>query len=199
MHKENARNQQHCLVIFCKRPALSQGKQRLARTIGEARTLVFAELFLACAIEDANAWPGPVVISPASSQDSEWASSLLTRDHQVMPQSEGGLGYRLQVIDQQLRAEGYRKIHIIGTDLPALRPHHFEEARSALEEADVVFCPVSDGGVAIMAARVPWPELEPLPWSTEKLGHALAQKCRHHGLCTSISHPAMTSTSKLIW
>lgn len=180
--EENDRNHQHCLVIFCKRPALSQGKQRLARTLGDARTLVLAKLFLDCAIEDANAWPGPVVISPASRKNSEWAGSLLTRKHLVMPQPEGNLGHRLQGIDQQLRAEGYRKIHIIGTDLPALRPHHYEEARNALDEEDIVLCPVSDGGVSLMAARVPWPELEALPWSTEHLGQALKQHCRSHGL-----------------
>lgn len=184
MLEESRHCNQHCLVIFCKRPALSQGKRRLAETIGDRWTLVLAELFLNCAIEDANAWPGPVVLSPASARDSEWAGSLLTRDHLVMPQPEGGLGHRLQIVDQRLRAEGYSKIHIIGTDLPALRPHHFEEARNALEEEDIVLCPVSDGGVSLMAARVPWPDLEPLPWSTEHLGDALRQLCNRHGLGT---------------
>ena len=182
MPKEKNHNNQQCLVIFCKRPALFQGKQRLARTIGAEQALVFAELFLNCAIEDANAWPGIVVLSPSSRQDSEWASSLLTREHWITAQPEGGLGHRLQVIDQQLRANGYSKIHFMGSDAPALRPHHFDEARNALDEEDVVFCPVSDGGVAIMAARVPWPDLKPLPWSTEQLGHALKQQCRRHGL-----------------
>lgn len=190
MPGENDRKHQHCLVIFCKRPALSQGKQRLATSIGAAQTLVFAELFLACAIEDANSWPGPVVLSPASGQDSKWASTLLSRDHQVMAQPGGNLGYRLQTVDQCLRAEGYRKIHIIGTDLPALRPQHYDEARCALEEADVVLCPVADGGVSIMGARVPWPDLEPLPWSTDQLGQALMQQCRRHGLATKNITPS---------
>lgn len=173
---------QPCLVIFCKRPTLFQGKQRLAKTIGAEQALLFAELFLNCALEDAVAWPGFVVLSPSSHQDFEWASNLLNREHSIIAQPEGNLGHRLQIIDQQLRAKGYDKIYFIGSDAPALKSQHYSETRKALNEKDVVLCPVSDGGVAIMGSRVPWPDLEPMPWSTHRLGKALELACVQQNL-----------------
>jgi len=169
-------------VVFCKKPAPFKGKQRLAKTIGVAQAYVFAQGFLNCALEDAMAWAGPVVLSPSSPDDMEWASGLLGRDHEVLPQPEGSLGFRLQAIDQQLRRQGYDKIIFMGSDLPALTARHFDEARTALDDADVVFSLASDGGVTLMGASVPWPDLTPLPWSTEHLGAALEKTCRDQDL-----------------
>ncbi len=170
------------LVIFCKKPTLFQGKQRLAKSLGAEQALAFAQSFLNCALEDAHDWPGPVVLSPASLGDKEWASALLDRDHLVLAQPEGGLGERLQTIDQELRARGYDQLIFIGTDGPALTASHYAEARKALNLNDVVLCPASDGGVAIMGSRVSWPDLQHLPWSSDRLGQALEAQCRGKGL-----------------
>lgn len=170
------------LVIFCKKPILFQGKQRLAKSIGPEKALAFAKSFLDCALEDARSWPGPVVLSPASLGDVEWADALLGRVHLVVPQPEGGLGDRLQTIDHQLRLLGYDKLFFIGSDGPALTPDHFTEARKGLLDRDVVLCPASDGGVAIMGSRVAWPKLVGLPWSSDQLGRALETRCLSQGL-----------------
>lgn len=174
-------NKTPCLVIFCKRPALFQGKQRLAKTIGAEQTYVFARAFLNCALEDARAWPGPVVLSPASAEDDAWAGSLLDRGHRVLAQQDGCLGHRLQTVDHQLRDAGHGGIIFIGTDAPALKPTHFEEARRALDDSDVVLSPASDGGVTIMGSRRGWPDLTGLPWSTDGLGKGLENLCGDQG------------------
>ncbi len=170
-----------CLVIFCKRPTLFQGKQRLAKTIGAEQTYVFAEAFLNCALEDASVWPGSVVLSPASPEDSAWAGSLLDRDHQILAQTDGCLGARLRSVDQHLRATGHDRIIFIGTDAPILTARHYEEAQTALVENDVVLSPASDGGVTIMGATLPWPDMTGLPWSTDKLGTELKNLCQEKG------------------
>lgn len=179
-----------CLVIFCKRPALFQGKQRLAKTIGAEQTYVFALAFLNCALEDARDWPGPVVLSPASAEDHGWASTLLEREHQVLAQTDGCLGTRLQTVDQQLRNGGHDRIIFIGTDAPILTPHHYEEAISTLDHSDVVLSPASDGGVTIMGSRKGWPDMTNLPWSTDELGGALENLCRAQGLSVENMSPS---------
>lgn len=175
-----------CLVVFCKRPGLLVGKQRLAKTIGAEQALAFARSFLDCALEDAAAWPGPVVLSPASPDDAAWAGGLLARDCTVLSQPPGGLGERLQTVDHKLRQEGQHRIIFIGSDAPALKAQHYNAARGALDHADVVLCPADDGGVTIMGARCRWPELGPLPWGTGGLGAALEEICRQQGLATRI-------------
>lgn len=168
------------LVIFCKRPGLFQGKQRLAKTIGAAQALLFAQAFLDCALEDARSWPGLVVLSPASVDDLDWASSLL-EGTDVMAQPDGGLGDRLWIIDQQLRDQGHEQIIFMGTDAPVLIPAHFEQARRALDDHDIILSPALDGGVTLMGARRGWPQMADLPWSTDRLGHALEQLCHAEG------------------
>jgi len=178
------------LVIFCKRPALFHGKQRLARTIGAKQALKFAQAFLDCALEDARAWPGPVVLSPASSDDRQWAETLLDRDCRIVAQPQGGLGQRLWDIYRTLRREGYRKVIFIGTDAPALTPMHYAQAHAALDTADIVLGPAADGGVTIMGARIPWPDFRPLPWGTSGLGQALDALGRRHGHSTQTLSPS---------
>ena len=168
------------LVIFCKRPALYQGKQRLAKTIGAAQALLFAQAFLACTLEDARAWPGPVVLSPASVDDHDWAATLWL-GAEVMAQPDGGLGDRLLTIDQQLRDQGHQQIIFMGTDAPMLSPAHFEQARRALDDHDIILSPALDGGVTLMGARRSWPQMADLPWSTDRLGYALEQLCQAQG------------------
>ncbi len=171
-----------CLVVFCKRPALFHGKQRLAGTIGAQQALIFAGLFLDCALEDAHSWDGPFVISPACPESRDWAGGLLDGEHMVMAQPEGCLGHRLQTIDRQLRDRGYDRIIFMGSDAPTLKTAHFDETVRALRTGDIVLSPALDGGVTIMAARRPWPDLTVLPWSRDILGRSLAQHCRNHGL-----------------
>ena len=183
-------NNRACLVIFCKRPALFQGKQRLAEDVGVEHAYKFATAFLECALEDAASWPGPVVLSPATDKDSSWAGTLLRRDHQVMAQPEGCLGHRLRTIDQQLRDQGHSRIIFIGSDAPLLTSGHYEEAKNALDSHDIVLSPASDGGVTVMGSRTGWPDMTGLPWSTDVLGRALENLCRTESLSVKNISPS---------
>jgi len=169
------------LVLVCKRPALHQGKQRLAATVGAKLALMLASHFLDCALEDAAGWPGEVVIAPAEANDRQWAAGLLPGSR-VLPQPAGNLGERLNAIDAGLRAAGMRQLLFIGSDAPALTPDHYRQAIAALRDNDIVLSPAADGGVTMMGNAVPWPDLSGLPWSTAALGAALADLCRQQGL-----------------
>jgi len=177
----------HCdytLVLLCKRPALYQGKQRLAATIGPKLALTFAKHFLACALEDLNQWPGKIVISPASEFDVPWANKLLTKPALILSQQGGNLGERLNQLDQQLRQQGHTHILYIGSDAPMLNSQHFNAVCTALADADIALAPAQDGGVTIMANRQAWPPMQHLPWSTDQLGSALTALCQEHQLGT---------------
>jgi rSAM/selenodomain-associated transferase 1 len=165
------------LVIFCRRPALGSGKQRLARAIGPEKALAIATALLDCALEDARVWPHEVILSPASLEDAGWARELLDRPVLVAPQPEGNLGERLNAVDATLRARGFRKLLFIGTDAPSMTVDDLQAACDALAHCDVVLAPATDGGVTLMGSRVPWPVLADLPWSQQQLGAALQARC----------------------
>lgn len=169
------------LVIFCKRPKLGQGKQRLAAGIGKEAALQVAEVLLECVLEDAAQWPGPVVLSPASEADRGWAEQLAGGTYQVIPQSEGNLGERIVTLDASLREQGQTKIIYIGSDAPEHHADLYAQMRAALSDADVMLTPASDGGVTAMGSVCGWGALGLLPWSTPQLGVELEQQCLQAG------------------
>jgi hypothetical protein len=170
------------LVVFCRRPGPGVGKQRVAAAAGAERALALGERLLATAIEDADSWPGPVALAHASPDDRSWAAGLLERPATIVAQGEGNLGARLGRVDAALRAAGHARLIYIGSDAPLLDYTYFARARLALAHADVVLGPAEDGGVTLMGARVPWPDLTDLPWSTGALGDSLDRRCRARGL-----------------
>ncbi len=189
---------QPTLVLICKRPVLGHGKQRLAASLGDEFALRIAKQLLNCALEDLAAWPGAKIISPYSSQDALWAASLLGGAAEVACQGEGNLGARLLKLDKQLRQEGHREIIYMGSDAPMLTAAHFREAAQVMastrvmastqvmNSTQVMLSAAKDGGVVLMGAASAWPDLEPLPWSTEHLGSELDALCRKEGM--SVQH-----------
>jgi uncharacterized protein len=170
------------LVVFCRRPALGSGKQRLARRLGATGALAIAGALLECALEDAAAWPGELVLAPESAANAEWARRLLTRTCRVQPQPSGNLGERVNGVDRALRALGHARLLFIGSDAPSLTLPGLLAAEAALGQSDAVLAPALDGGVTVMGGRVAWPELAALPWSEPTLGAALEACCRRAGL-----------------
>lgn len=175
------------LVIFCKRPLPGQGKQRIARTLGKEAAFAVAKALLGCAVEDAELWPGPVVLSPAHAEDRTWAEGLLQRDCEVVPQPQGNLGEKLQWVDRSLRQSGHSKVVFIGTDAPEHTPQHYAEVCRLLAAEQVVLTPADDGGVTVMASVTGWPDLKDLPWSQEQLGDCLANSCKAAGMSVALS------------
>lgn len=172
------------LVLVCKRPAPGIGKQRLTASLSIEMTQQVATALLACALEDACDWPGPVVIAPANTEDAEWARALsapIPSAVTILPQVAGNLGQRLNALDQTLRAQGMEQLVFIGSDAPGLGTADYMATCTALQHADVVLIPALDGGVVLMANRCAWPDLSSLPWSSEQLGIALMDVCRVAG------------------
>lgn len=171
------------LILVCKKPALHQGKQRLAADMGTEQALTVAQHLLACALEDLSEWPGQKVIAPSHESDCDWASQLLEgKDNLVVPQGSGNLGERLNHIDNELRLQGKENLIYIGSDCPTLSLKDLSDTAQRLKTYDTVFSKASDGGVTIMANRTHWPDLSELPWSTGSLGVSLTSLCRQSRL-----------------
>ncbi len=170
------------LVVFCRRPAPGISKQRIAAELGSATAETLANYLLATVLEDAEAWPGPVILAPARDEDLAWASGLLDRHYRVVAQPEGNLGERLNSVDREIRRETDTALLYVGSDAPVLNQPYFSQARKLLQDADVVLGPAEDGGVTLMGSNIAWPELSQLPWSTANLAVELERLCLEQGL-----------------
>ena len=170
------------LIVFLRRPVLNVGKQRIAAELGAEAALELAQCLLAAALEDAQQWPGRVVLAPARSADVDWTRDLLSGRADSVPQPTGNLGQRINAVDRIVRESAQARVIIIGSDAPSLDCDYLMQAHDALADFDVVLGPAADGGVTLMGARRAWPDLNGLPWETPRLGRALAALCVNHGL-----------------
>lgn len=77
------------------------------------------------------------------------------------------LGERMLRGLESLFARGYRRVVMIGTDIPTLSPRLLNEAVERLDDHDVVLGPALDGGYYLIGLTRPVPELfRDVPWST---------------------------------
>ena len=173
------------LVLFCRKPSLGNGKQRIAAEIGGPLALEISELLLTAAVADAQHWSGPVVVAPASPEDQNWAAELIP-GATVIPQCAGNLGERIGHVDECIRAAGGRKVIFIGSDAPGLSPELIKQAADSLQDSDVVLMPADDGGVTLMGSRAAWPRLPALAWGSAELCSELTAACSNASLSIAL-------------
>jgi hypothetical protein len=153
------------LIVFARAPRLGAVKRRLARGIGAMAALRFYRRQLAATLREA-ARPGPWRAAIAATPDR--ARARWPRRLEVRPQGGGDLGARMA---RAMRP--YRRVVVVGSDIPGLRAADFRAAFRALGRADAVFGPAEDGGYWLvgLGPRRPARPFAGVRWSSE---HTLA-------------------------
>ncbi|UTW12988.1 TIGR04282 family arsenosugar biosynthesis glycosyltransferase [Marinobacterium rhizophilum] len=169
------------LILFCKRPRPGVGKQRLVPALGPHGAFRVAELLHQCALAQLAEWPHSRIVACADADDCDAYRNAHPWIDRVVAQQDGNLGQRINRIDRTLRAAGHQRQLIIGSDMPEQTSQLIRAASALLDEQDIVLSAATDGGVTLMAARKPWPDLAALPWSTPQLGQALVECCEQAG------------------
>lgn len=158
------------LVIFARTPQAGRVKRRLAREIGVLAATRFYRSLLATTLRTLAAdrrWRTWLCVTPDDS-----LGHPVWRGFRCRQQGSGDLGQRMRRPFDTLPAG---PVVLVGSDIPALRPHHIARAFALLGRHDLVLGPATDGGYWLIGSR----RLRPLPhalfaavrWSTP---HALA-------------------------
>ncbi len=113
----------------------------LADTVAACRTVDGATLRLAYA--------------PDGGRDGFRAVGLA--DHELMEQRGENLGARERALFEDLFAEGFGAVVVVGSDLPTLPASHVADAVGALRDAPVVLGPAEDGGYYLIGLVAPAP------------------------------------------
>jgi rSAM/selenodomain-associated transferase 1 len=159
------------VVVFVKAPRLGQVKSRLAAGIGALPALRFYRETTArvlTALAQDLRWRLFIATTPRRARHGGFWDRRLPR----LDQGSGDLGRRMC---HAFRAVPPGPAVIVGSDIPALAPHHIAAAFRALGDHDVVVGPARDGGYWLIGFK----RSRPLPaelfrhvrWSTV---HALA-------------------------
>lgn len=164
------------VVVFARAPRLGTVKRRLARVIGDRAALRFHTATLTTllnALLRERRWDVVLARTP----DRARIRLRLRPGLRILDQGHGDLGARMT---RALRP--WRRVALMGSDIPEAGAADMRAAFRALGAADAVFGPAADGGYWLigLGPRRPADLFGAARWSTE---HALAdtlRQFRHH-------------------
>jgi len=170
------------IAIMAKAPVPGLAKTRLAPLLGAEGAAALQEQLTARAVATACAAAiGPVTLWGAP--DVSHASfAALARRHtlSLATQPDGDLGARMLAA---IQVAG-RPTLVIGTDCPALTPHHLATAAEHLRDGiDAVLIPADDGGYLLIGMRQPEPVLfSGIAWGTDSVAAETRRRLARLGL-----------------
>ncbi|MGV3665794.1 MAG: TIGR04282 family arsenosugar biosynthesis glycosyltransferase [Leptospira bouyouniensis] len=156
------------LIIFAKQPRQGNVKTRLAKSIGEKKTLeVYLEL-----LSLTNVITNKLDVTKIVYWDEipENPNLYFGEGFQHKLQSSGDLGKKMESAFQLELSQNPCKTLIIGTDCPYLSLSTFEKAYTQLENKEIVLGPAMDGGYYLLGMNELFTEIfSDIPWSTESV------------------------------
>jgi uncharacterized protein len=88
----------------------------------------------------------------------------------LLDQEGADLGARMHHIFETLFRRNYRRVVLIGTDVPSLPLERYQQAFDLLTRFDLALGPALDGGYYAIGLKQPAPALfEDMPWSTDRV------------------------------
>ena len=167
----NPRMAENTLIIFVKNPVPGTVKTRIARTVGNKRAAAVYRHLLRHTQEVVRQLTCHRVVYYGDFVNPDDGWNGYEKQLQV-GRGDGpqGLGERMLRSFREQFEQGAGRVIIIGSDCLTITPDHIEQAFAALNEADVVIGPATDGGYYLLGMRELHPFLfEDMPWSQPEL------------------------------
>jgi uncharacterized protein len=166
------------LVVFAKAPIPGQVKTRLCPPLTPDEAATVHGSFVIDTLERTRTAVSkfrlPVDRYLACAPSSALAFFQIMEERQavtLLDQEGTDLGARMHGVFDRLFARGYRRVIIVGTDVPSLPLNRYPEALELLSRHDLVLGPAVDGGYYLIGLKKAAAELfHDIPWST---GHVL--------------------------
>ncbi len=153
------------VIVFVKNIKLGTVKTRLAKTIGDYGAFeVYSELVKITEKATARLDVDKRIYFSNAIVDSKWQNNYKAVQQGV------DLGERMLNAFKDGFDAGYKKIVLIGSDLPEINETHIQKGINALNENDVVFGPAEDGGYYLIGlSKLESTIFSNKPWSQSHL------------------------------
>lgn len=141
--------QDYHLLIFVKNPMPGTVKTRIAYTVGNERAVAVYRHLLAYTqqITRMLPWKRVVYYGDFINTTDGWS------EYQKFQQTGADLGERMLNAFAEQFAAGAKRVVIIGSDCLQIKPDHLKQAFRALDTADVVLGPATDGGYYLLGMK----------------------------------------------
>lgn len=161
------RQSENALVFMAKWPHPGQAKTRLCPPLTAVEAADLARAFLLDTLAEAARADADLLLAFAPVSAAEDFRRLLGPCLGLIPAEAAHLGIALREGQRAALARGYRRVALVGSDLPHLPAVRYAEAFAALDGADAVIGPSADGGYYLLATQHETPVLfEDITWST---------------------------------
>lgn len=182
--------QEAALVVFAKAPIPGQVKTRLCPPLTADEACTIHGSFVLDALERTktavSTFRLPVDRYLACAPSSTLAFFKVVEERQavrLLDQQGDDLGARMNAACETLFTRGYRRVVIVGTDVPSLPLVYYRQAFELLGERDLVLGPAVDGGYYLIGLKAPIPDLfREIPWSTDRVLQLTKEKAASAGL-----------------
>ncbi|MBI3317783.1 MAG: TIGR04283 family arsenosugar biosynthesis glycosyltransferase [Candidatus Omnitrophica bacterium] len=174
------------LVVMAKAPLPGQVKTRLVPPLTAEEAAALAKQLLVETVETVTGLPAVrrlVAVAPPEGVGE--VRRMVPAHVELLEQSDGDLGRRLDQVFQKLFLGGAKGVIVIGADHPKLPGEFLRQAIQFLERGDdpLVLGPAEDGGYYLVGLNRPHPELfQGIPWSTPSVLEATLAAARAAGL-----------------
>ena len=147
------------LLVVAKRPTPGQTKTRLTPPLTPEQAAQLYESFLRDTLDLIRRAPGVRPILAYLPEDEEDYFHALAPDFELLPQTGGDLGARLDNALSYCLNDGFQQAVIMDSDSPTLPAEYLAQAFTALDTADTVLGPCDDGGYYLIGLKRPTPRL----------------------------------------
>jgi rSAM/selenodomain-associated transferase 1 len=174
-----------CLLFFIKNPQKGRVKTRLAAVIGDEAAVRLYKRFLLEMLSTLNKGTFLFYLCVYPVDALEGLRTWLGQDYLYMPQQGENLGERMKNGFIEALAMNFKRVILIGSDIPSLPLEFIEEAFLSLEKKDVVIGPSLDGGYYLIGFRDKkfYPRaFKGIPWSTERVFEETIKILEHENL-----------------
>jgi len=170
------------VIVFVKNIKLGTVKTRLAKTIGDLGAFeVYTELVKLTEKATENLGVDKRIYFSNRIVEDQWKGELKS------VQYGNDLGDRMSNAFKDGFDAGYKRIVLIGSDLPDINSNHIINGLKALEEKDVVFGPAEDGGYYLVGmSQLEETIFTDKPWSQPQLLTQTLQELQKNNVSVSI-------------
>lgn len=153
------------VIVFVKNIKLGKVKTRLAKTIGDQGAFeVYSKLVKVTELATKNMTADKRIYFSDAIVDTKWKNDYKT------VQEGKNLGERMKNAFKKGFKDGYKRIVLIGSDLPDITENHINNGLDALKNNDAVFGPAEDGGYYLIGLSKMYDIVfDNKPWSESTL------------------------------
>ena len=143
----------NALIIFTRVPIPGQTKTRLMPFLSEEECAQLHTCFIRDIYAKAKKTEADLFVFYTPEEEKVKLLHVLEEEPVCISQQGAGLGMRMKLAIDSVLQMGYKKVILIGTDIPQVRTETLEQAFAYLDTHDIVIHPTYDGGYYLIGMK----------------------------------------------